>query len=139
MYVEVHKSDLVKKESREAWVESGQWDNIRHFLPLRGGGYFPWAGLWLPLTKNDAAEETSGALEPQFEESWQLPASSFWNTATICEEAQHPQGRDSTEDPQRSALVVVNTRSQLCEWSHLKTTGPLTTLADTTKAEQSLK
>ena len=105
MYVEVHKSDLVKKESREAWVESGQWDNIRHFLPLRGGGYFPWAGLWLPLTKNDAAEETSGALEPQFEESWQLPASSFWNTATICEEAQHPQGRDSTEDPQRSALV----------------------------------
>ena len=104
-YVEVHKSDLAEKEFREAWVDSGQWEDIGYFLPLRSGGYFPWAGLWLPLTKKMMQQETSGTLEPQFEESWQLPASSFWNTATICEEAQHPWGKDPTEDPQWSALV----------------------------------
>ena len=51
MYVEVHMSDLVEKEFRGAWVESGRWQNIYHSLPLRGGGYFPWAGLVAAVDK----------------------------------------------------------------------------------------
>ena len=108
-YVEVHKSDPVEKEFREAWVDSGQWENIGYFLPLRGGGYFPWLVCGCHWQKNDAA----GDIWDSRTSVWRkLTASSF----LLLKHSHHLRGSSASTRQRlyrRPSMVSPSQRSTL--------------------------